>query len=71
MMTTGLTGVRRSARRQGIATALKVHAIEWSRQRGMRTIETGNEENNPMFDLNVRLGYKHVWDWVHYEKSLI
>lgn len=54
---TGLTGVVRSQRRKGIATAAKVRGIEYAKQRGIKFIETDNEENNPMYDLNVQLGF--------------
>ena len=55
---TGLTGVLRSHRRRGIATALKVTALEMAKARGVRTLETDNEENNPMYLLNVELGFE-------------
>lgn len=54
---TGLTGVVRSHRRKGIATAVKVRGIDYAKQRGVKFIETDNEENNPMYDLNVQLGF--------------
>jgi GNAT superfamily N-acetyltransferase len=54
---TGLTGVSRDYRRRGLATALKVTAIEYARGRGIEEIETDNEENNPMYQINLRLGY--------------
>ena len=31
-------------------------------------IETDNEENNPMFDLNVALGFREVTAYLSYEK---
>lgn len=55
---TGITGVRRGYRRRGIATALKLRGIEFVRNRGGRTIETDNEENNPMLELNLALGFE-------------
>ncbi len=63
---TGLTGVVRSHRRRGIASALKVKGVEWARERGARVIETDNEENNPMFDLNLQLGFRAVPAWTEY-----
>ncbi len=63
---TGLTGVVRSHRRRAIASALKVKGIEWARERGARVIETDNEENNPMFDLNLLLGFRAVPAWSEY-----
>ncbi len=67
---TNLTGTVRSQRRKGIATALKVLAIEFAQERGARVIRTDNEENNPMYDLNVRLGFKPVPAWWTYRKEL-
>lgn len=54
---TGLTGVSRDYRRRGLATAMKVTAIEYAGSRGIEEIETDNEENNPMYQINLRLGY--------------
>ncbi len=67
---TALTGVVKSLRRKGIATALKARAIEFARDHGTRVIRTENEENNPMYDLNVRLGFKPVPAWWTYRKEL-
>ena len=67
---TELTGVVRSLRRKGIATALKVRAIDFARDRGARVVRTDNEENNPMYDLNVRLGFKPIPAWWTYRKEL-
>ena len=59
---TGFTGVRREARRQGLATALKVASIS-----GLPAappggpgpfVRTQNEENNPMLQINLRLGFE-------------
>jgi GNAT superfamily N-acetyltransferase len=56
----GFTGVVRSHRRQGLATALKSYSIEYAQKQGIHTIRTGNEENNPMYQLNVQLGFKDL-----------
>jgi mycothiol synthase len=66
---TGLTGVVRTYRRRGIATALKLRTIAYARQRGARTIETANEEHNPMYQLNLRLGFRPRPAWVSYRAS--
>ncbi|MGB0387428.1 MAG: GNAT family N-acetyltransferase [Ardenticatenaceae bacterium] len=67
---TGLTGVVRTHRRRGIATALKVHGIQFAQQYGAKTIVTENEENNPMYQLNLILGYRPVPGWLDFEKTL-
>lgn len=68
MLYTGLTGVRREYRRRGIATALKLRAIDYARRRGAKTIETGNDEDNPMFRLNLELGFRPRPAWLAFEK---
>ncbi|MDT8306829.1 MAG: GNAT family N-acetyltransferase, partial [Anaerolineae bacterium] len=45
---TGLTGVKRSHRRRGVATAMKVRALTFARDYGAVELDTDNEENNPM-----------------------
>ncbi|MCD4691182.1 GNAT family N-acetyltransferase [bacterium] len=69
-LSTGLTGVVRSHRRRGIASALKVKGIAWARDRGAKVVETDNEEKNPMFDLNLALGFKAAPAWVEYHLHL-
>ena len=56
-MEQGITGSLRSHRRRGVATALKVRVIDFVRAFGARYIVTDNEENNPMYDLNRKLGF--------------
>jgi len=69
-LSTGLTAVARSHRRRGIATAIKVRSIEFAKRIDARVIQTDNEENNPMYDLNVRLGFKPVPAWLLFRKLL-
>ena len=66
---TGLTAVARSHRRRGIAAALKVRSIEFAKSLGTRVIQTDNEENNPMYDLNVRLGFRPTPAWLIFMKG--
>jgi len=67
---TGLTGVLRSHRRRGIATALKVGALEIAKERGVKTLETDNEEKNPMYLLNVELGFEPAPAWLDFTRKL-
>ena len=67
---TDLTDVIRSHRRRGIATALKVHALSKAKTTEAEFVETDNEENNPMFGLNQKLGFKAVPAWIEYRLVL-
>ncbi|HEV3311016.1 MAG TPA: GNAT family N-acetyltransferase, partial [Chloroflexota bacterium] len=54
----GFTGVARSARGLGIARALKLKTIEWSKANGIKSIDTGNDMSNEhMLSINIPLGY--------------
>ena len=66
----GLTGVVRSHRRQGIAIALKVRGIVFARQIGARIIQTDNSEHNPMYGLNLQLGFEPQSAWLDFRKEL-
>ncbi len=67
---TGLTGVVRSHRRMGIATAMKVAAICFAQERGVTEIDTDNEENNPMYQINMQLGFKPLPAYLDYLKEM-
>ena len=67
---TGMTGVVRSHRRRGIATAMKVAALRQVLADGGEVIETDNEENNPMYQINMQLGFKPIEALVDYELSV-
>jgi mycothiol synthase len=55
----GLTAVRRTWRRRGVATALKQAQIAAAKTAGFRRVVTGSEERNtPMRNLNAKLGYQ-------------
>jgi GNAT superfamily N-acetyltransferase len=58
-LSTGVTGVRREYRRQGIALALKVRGLEYAaRREGVRYISTWNASDNaPILALNEQLGF--------------
>ena len=67
MFDTHLTGTLRSHRRKGVATTLKLHVIRWCLDNGVLTIDTGNEKDNPMYQLNIALGFRkfcafEVWE---------
>ncbi len=65
---TGLTGVLQTHRRRGLATALKVQAIRYAQSLNSTRIVTDNEENNPMYLLNQRLGFVPQPAQTHWEK---
>ncbi len=72
---TALTGVLPAYRHRGIATALKVRAITAGKQRVDQDgrpplIRTSNEINNPMYRINIRLGFEPVADSLVYLKLL-
>lgn len=67
---TGVTTVRREYRRRHIATALKVYAIRYAREQGVHEIFTTNDSKNPMYQLNLKLGFKPMPSWVRVEKKL-
>lgn len=66
----GLTGVLRAYRRRGVARAIKVNLIKAARREGIEKIHTGNEENNPMLQLNLQLGFqiRSGFSWQQWEK---
>jgi len=59
-ISTGLTGVLPEYRRQGICSAVKIHALQDLKKKGFKRVFTGNEENNVMFQINLMLGFKKV-----------
>ena len=67
---TGGLGVLKEFRRRGIATAIKIKAIEKLLEKGVKEIRTDNEENNPMYKINVALGFKPVPFSLEYMKEL-
>ena len=67
---TGGLGVLKEFRRRGIATALKIKAIEVLLKKGVTEVRTDNEENNPMYKINVALGFKPVPFSLDYSKKI-
>ena len=68
---TGLTGVARAYRRRGLATAMKVTAIEFAKSLGVTEIETDNEEHNPMYGINMQLGYVPQPAYLDFVKEVV
>lgn len=56
-LATDYTGVLPAYRRRGIATALKLHCLHYAYTHGVKTIVTGNDATNPMYQLNQQLGF--------------
>lgn len=66
----GWTGVDRPYRRKGVATGLKVRTIQWAQQVGAERIEADNFKGNPMYDINIRLGFQPAPPFLSYKKKL-
>lgn len=70
-VTQGFTGVVREFRRQGIATALKLHTIEYARQHGYRIIQSFNRPvQAAALALNQKLGFQILSSNVTLENCL-
>jgi RimJ/RimL family protein N-acetyltransferase len=68
----GHTGVLRDYRGRGIATALKLLAIELGRKRGAHYFRTDNHSTNePMLAINRKLGYKAESGWYEVVKDIL
>ena len=70
-LTQGFTGVRREYRRQGIATALKLHEIEYARLHDYKIIQSFNRPiQSAVLALNRKLGFQVLSTNVTLEKCL-
>jgi GNAT superfamily N-acetyltransferase len=67
---TVLTGVVATYRRRGIATAMKVAALERAKQADVRFVHADNVADSPMLRLNRRLGFKERSVWLTFRKTL-
>jgi GNAT superfamily N-acetyltransferase len=68
----GHTGVLQEYRGRGIATALKLLAIELGRKRGARYFRTDNHSTNePMLAVNRKLGYRPEPGWYEVVKDAV
>lgn len=66
---TGMSGTVRSHRRKGIIRALKIRAIRHLRDLGYLWLQTDNDETNPMFQLNLELGFETLFSWHYFERA--
>ncbi|HZU13045.1 MAG TPA: GNAT family N-acetyltransferase [Chloroflexota bacterium] len=65
------TAVARDCRGRGIARALKLRAIEWAQQNGIKWMFTGNDlENKAMLAINIDLGYQMLPAAIEMRKDL-
>jgi len=68
---TGLTGVLKPYRRQGIALYLKLRAAQYAKQQGYRYIRTSNHQiNRPMLAINEAMGFVKEPAWIHLIKKI-
>jgi predicted GNAT superfamily acetyltransferase len=68
---TAVTGVVRAHRKKGVATALKMAGFRTAQARSITEIETDNDESNPMYQINLRMGFKPQPAWLTWEKSSV
>lgn len=73
---TGLSGVLRDYRRKGVVTALKVRALSTAKEKyrlpdgGYPYVTTENEKDNPMYQINVLLGFEKQPCWMAHRKTI-
>ncbi len=67
---TGFTGTLRAYRGQGLARAVKEFSFVKAREMGIKTLVTDNLENNPMYAINLKLGFKPWFTMMTYLKAL-
>ena len=63
-------GVLKKFRRKGIATALKIKAIQNLMYKGIKEVRTDNELNNPMYKINESLGFLAQPSSLEYLKTI-
>lgn len=70
-ITQGFTAVARTHRRQGIATALKLCALEYARAQGYQVVRVFTyPSQTAMLALNDKLGFRRHYEYVTVEKLL-
>ena len=67
---TFFTGIVRSHRRRGLATALKLLVLDYAKENAYVSIKSDNEENNPMLKLNLALGFRPEPALLYFQKQL-
>ena len=68
---TGLKAVRRTWRRRGVVTALKVRALRWAREVGFARVRTGTDSLNVgMAAVNDQVGFQRRPAWVSLARDL-
>lgn len=69
---TGMTGVLRPYRRQGVATAMKLLGLQCAQARGIERVMTSNDaSNHGMLALNLKLGFRIHTGWVEMRKIVL
>ena len=70
-LSTGLTAVAREYRGKGLATALKVKALEFAQTYGAKKVFTDNDTTNvEMLAINEKLGFERLPAWISLQKTL-
>jgi len=70
-LTQGFTGVLRAYRRRGVATGLKMHAVDYAKRHDYRIIQSFNDpKQTAALALNEKLGFKLLFSYVTLEKCL-
>jgi mycothiol synthase len=68
---TGMTGVLREHRGQGVAMALKLASFRYLQANGYHEARAHNDTANPpILALNQKLGYRRLPGWLAWEKAL-
>lgn len=67
---TEITGVLRTHRCRGIATALKAAVLADARDLGFARVRTENAATNPMYQINLRLGFEPEPGWIDYHRHV-
>lgn len=66
-----LTATRASHRGRGIATGLKVMALEWAQDNGYEQVRTWNAQSNaPMLAINMKMGFARDFAEIMYLREL-